>query len=459
MTQFTHSPHFITLLAAILNACDAHKITKNVIHENDNVLTFTSYDESYSINCGKDQKIHILGAGKASAAMALAAEHVLGERIHGGIVAVKRGHCHALKKVMCVEAGHPIPDEDSEDAGRRLYEYALHCDENDIVICMLSGGASACAVYPFCDDDNGIHFTLEDKKLLSALLLASGASIDEINMVRKHFSRIKGGRFAEIIYPAKVINLIISDVIGNRIDTIASGMTVPDTSTFLDVENVFRKYDLWGKVSKHITSFVTQAANKHLYETPKPGNPVFDTSHSMILISNNHALLAARKAAETLGYNVTIAQTALQGEASVAAISVYDTLREHRSTSKPLCFIWGGETTVTIKGPGKGGRNQEAALAFICEACKNNDSLTGIHALFFATDGTDGPTDAAGAIVNAYVMKRIRNSTAEPQHYLNDNNSYPFLETHGALLRTGPTKTNVCDVWIFLLCPDEFQKK
>lgn len=453
MTPFTYSPHCAIICAAILKVCDARQITEKALSVKDGTLSCVNDTQKIECNYNYQQKIHILGAGKAAAAMALGAESVLGEYLHAGIVAVKYGHCLPLSKVTCFEAGHPVPDKASELAGHLIYDYAQKCTENDIVLFLVSGGASACCVYPFYDEDNAIRFSLEDKKKLSQLLLESGACIEEINAVRKHFSLIKGGRLAEVLYPAQVITVIISDVIGNRLDTIASGMTVPDISTFKDVMNIFRKYDLYSRLPR-LSAFVEYAVKTGKYETPKPDNNVFSRMLSIILSSNEHALNAAAMTAETLGYTVIRAENPLSGEASLAGKKVYQTLSEHRGSDKSLCFLWGGETTVTINGNGKGGRNQEAGLSFLNEAYIRNDSLKDVHVLFLATDGTDGPTDAAGALINENVIKRLYSADNNPLQYLKENNSYPFLEKYGALLRIGPTRTNICDIWVLLIQKD-----
>ncbi len=451
MSVFAHSPHCAVICAEVLRTCDAGDLIASRIHYHDYKITCDTVVNSLVVTLCDNDRIHVLGAGKAAATMAAGLEKIFGEMIEGGIVATKYGHGALLKKIRIIEAAHPVPDVESERAGRALAQYAQSLGENDVVLFVVSGGASACCVYPYQDEISGTVITLDEKITLSNLLLASGACIDEVNTVRKHFSSIKAGRMAQLLYPARTLTLIISDVAGDRLDTIASGMTMPDTTTFLDVHEICTRYALYEKLPGSIYTFVTESIEKGLHETPKPGDEIFNTVFTAVLASNKCALQAAKTSAMRLGYHVEIVDSCTTGEASEKGKSVYIHIRERtENISEPWCFLWGGETTVTIKGQGKGGRNQEAALAFIHEARNDDNMLKGIHALFLATDGSDGPTDAAGAVVSEVVMRRIFHSHENPRIYLDDNNAYPFLDKYGALLRTGPTGTNVCDVWVVL---------
>ncbi len=390
-------------------------------------------------------RVLLIGAGKAAAPMAAATEQVLEDRISEGIVAVKYGHLFPVKSTILLEAGHPVPDENGFIASQRILELAEGASEKDLVICLLSGGSSALLPCP------REPVTLKEKGETTGLLLASGASIQEINTVRKHLSLIKGGGLARVVYPARLLSLIMSDVVGDPLDVIASGPTVPDPSTFQEALEVLNRYGMRNKVPGAVLDLLIQGTNEVIPETPKEDSEEFAGTFNILVGNNDVALAESYKKATSLGYNTSILPYPVTGEARDAAIDHVDKIRDIHSVGYPLqppaCLISGGETTVTIMGGGRGGRNQEFALA----AVPGLDGLEGVVILSAGTDGTDGPTDAAGAIVDGFTAMRARKLGIDPITYLDDNDSYNFLSATGDLLITGPTLTNVMDIQIALV--------
>ncbi len=387
------------------------------------------------------RKVHVIGAGKASAAMAQAIEQLLGKRIAGGVVSVKYGHTARLKRVELNECGHPLPDENGLRGAERIASIAESAGANDLVICLISGGASALMPLPVPS------VGLVAKQKLTQLLLDCGANIHEMNCLRKHLSLVKGGQLARLAWPARVLTLILSDVIGDDLDTIGSGPTVPDRSTFQDAGKILTKYGLWDKAPR--------AAVEHLRaaraETPKPADPVFGRVQNLIVGSNRLAVDAASVHARKLGYRPLLLSTFIQGEtrdvAGMHAAIVKEALASGQPVRRPACIISGGETTVTIRGTGLGGRNQEFALAAAIEI----EGLKNVAMLSGGTDGTDGPTDAAGAIADGGTVERARKLGLNASEYLANNDSYHFFEAIGGLIKTGPTKTNVMDIRLALV--------
>lgn len=383
------------------------------------------------------RKVWIVGAGKASARMASAVEQILGDRVARGVIATKDGHLAATKRTQLRECSHPVPDERGIAAAREILSIAQSATEDDLVICCLSGGASALLPLPA----DGL--TLHDKQETTRLLLASGATIHEINAVRKHLSAIKGGQLATAAYPASVLSLILSDVIGNNLDVIGSGVTAPDSSTYADARAVLRKYELLDRVSVPVRARLTDPASP---ETPKKDNPAFERTRNIIVGSNDLALTAAAEHAKALGYNAMILSSFIEGEtrdvARMHAAIGKELIAFDRPVARPACIISGGETTVTIRGEGKGGRNQEFALAAAIDIA----GIKGLCILSAGTDGTDGPTDAAGAICDGETLRRAPDAAG----FLARNDSYNYFEPLGDLIKTGPTGTNVMDVRIVL---------
>ncbi|MDX2150282.1 MAG: glycerate kinase [Bryobacteraceae bacterium] len=393
----------------------------------------------------RTRRIFVLGAGKASAQMALAIERLLGRRIAGGLVNVKDGHTANLRRVALNECGHPVPDQRGVDGARRIAELAGQAEAADLVIALISGGASALMPYP------APPITLAEKQATTRLLLECGATIHQINCVRKHISAIKGGRLAALASPAPVLALMLSDVIGDDLDVIGSGPTAPDHSTYDQALAILDRYRIRDRVPHPVRDRLEQGAAGAIPETPKPGSPIFRNTHNLIVGSNALAVDAAARAANELGYKPLILSTFLEGEtrdigAAHAAI-VREILANRRPVKPPCCLISGGETTVTIKGSGKGGRNQEFALA-AAPALAGFDNVLLLSA---GTDGTDGPTDAAGAIVTGSTLPRAEAQSLSIAAALANNDSYPFFEALGDLIKTGPTGTNVMDLHLALI--------
>ncbi|MFN8813544.1 MAG: glycerate kinase [Acidobacteriota bacterium] len=394
----------------------------------------------------KVRRVFVVGAGKAALAMARAAEKVLGPRIEAGVVVTKYGHGGKLKRVRVLEAAHPVPDEAGLAAAREVAEICATAAEGDLVLCLISGGASALLPYPV----SGIK--LEEKQQTTQLLLACGATIHELNCVRKHLSAIKGGQLAHIVWPARLETFILSDVIGDPLDVIGSGPTVPDTTTFADAWEILYRYRLTDKLPPSVRLHLEQGVNREIPETPKPGDRIFARVRNHLVGSNRLSLYAARDQARQLGYRVLLLSTSLDGEAREAAKTYAAIAREVRASGHParppLAVLCGGETTVQLSHHhGLGGRNQEMALA----AAKGIDGLPGTLFLAAGTDGTDGPTEAAGAFATGSTLARARQIEFDPEEFLARNDSYHFFKPLGDLLVTGPTGTNVMDLYLMLL--------
>ncbi|MDB4444511.1 glycerate kinase [bacterium] len=390
-------------------------------------------------------RLMIVGAGKADAPMAKALEGLLGDRITQGLIVVKDGHGLPLDRVEVHEASHPVPDERGITGAEKIFSIAGQAGERDLVICLFSGGGSALFVAPVAD------VTLEDKQKVTQLLLACGATIHEINTVRKHLSRAKGGALAHLAHPATVVSLILSDVIGDDLDVIASGPTVPDPSTFHQAEQALKGYGIWDQVPKAVRKHIEKGLSGAIDETPKPGDPSFQRDSWVLVGTNLQALAAASIEAERQGYCPLILSSMMEGEtrdvAKVHAAIAKEVLHSGYPIPPPACILSGGETTVTIQGDGRGGRNMEFVLA----SALTIDGDEGVVVLSGGTDGTDGPTDAAGAIADGKTVTRAVEKGLDPRDYLRRNDSYPFFEALGDLLMTGPTRTNVMDVRMTLV--------
>lgn len=385
----------------------------------------------------KYERIFVVGAGKAAGPMAKAIEQILGKRIAGGLVNVKHGHAVTLRRIEQNESGHPIPDEAGVRGAQRIAAIARDATARDLVICLISGGASALMPLP------APPITLAEKQATTNLLLACGATIHEINAVRKHISAIKGGQLAALASPARVISLILSDVIGDNLDVIGSGPTSPDASTFAMARSVFDKYGNWNKVPRAIRQRIESGALGEIPETPKS----LSNAENYIIGSNRLALDAAAHKAKELGFRTLILSSSIQGEAREIAGMHAAIAREIRQSGQPIkppaCIISGGETTVTLRGKGLGGRNQEFALAAAVGLAGLKDVL-----IFSAgTDGSDGPTDAAGAQSDGETLQR----GPEALRRLANNDSYHFFEPLKDLIITGPTGTNVMDIHLILV--------
>ncbi len=424
-----------------LKAVEPATAVKRFCHVEGNVLKVA--DRSYNLD--KIKRVFIVGTGKASAPMAGAIEEILGDRITGGSINVKYGHTVRLSRIVQVEAGHPVPDENGAKGAAAILKLVNTAEKNDLVLCLISGGGSA--LLPLASGG----LTLKDKQDTTSVLLACGASIHEINSIRKHLSQIKGGRLATAAYPATIVSLILSDVVGDDLDVIGSGPTVPDSSTFRDCMDIIRYYRIENKLPPAVLNHIRKGMAGEIPESPKAENPAFNNVQNLIIASNFESIQAARKEAESLGYRTLILSSMIQGEtrdiACLHGALAREILKTGNPVAKPACLLSGGETTVTIRGNGLGGRNQEFALAAAIDIADHDH----IVILSAGTDGTDGPTDAAGALADSSTLHRARELNLAPAKYLYNNDSYHFFEALQDLFKTGPTHTNVMDLRIVLV--------
>jgi glycerate 2-kinase len=430
------------ILAAALEAVDPAEAIRRAVSREGEVLHIGQ--RTYRL--ADYERIFVVGGGKAGAPMAAAVEEMIGARLTAGLVNVKHGHTLSQAgKVEINEAGHPTPDEAGRTGVQRMVDMLADLSEKDLVICLISGGGSALLPLPVA----GI--SLEEMQALTGSLLRCGATINEINAVRKHISQIKGGQLARLAYPADLVSLILSDVVGNPLDVIASGPTVPDTSTFATAYEVLERYDILDEVADSIVARLKAGQAGQVPETPKEGEEIFKKTYNLIIGSNEVAAQAAIATAQELGFNVLFLSTYVEGEArevaKVFAAVAKEIVRYGRPLSRPACVVAGGETTVTITGAGMGGRNQELALAAALALEGWDDTIL----VSLATDGTDGPTDAAGAIASGSTLSRAESLGLSAEKYLADNDSYHFFEQLGDLIMTGPTNTNVNDlIFVFV---------
>lgn len=381
----------------------------------------------------KFSRVLILGAGKASCGMAKALETILGERIDSGLIVSPYGSEISSERIEILHSSHPVPDKNSLMAGKKILDVARNSKANDLVICLISGGASSLLSLPY----EGI--SLEDLQKTNEILLKSGASIDEINSVRKHISAIKGGRLAEALYPSKVISLIISDVIDNRMDVIASGLTVPDKSTFQDALNVLKRYEIYENIPESVTKLINSGIREDIPETPKADNECFRNVCNEIIGSNQELCIFARNFLQE-NFKAEIVTTQLGG---IARESGRELASRIENSGKNSALIFGGETTVKVLGKGKGGRNQELLLAAATALKEENIVIVAID-----SDGIDGSTDAAGAIIDFRTMERAMKIGLDPEAILQDNNTQEFFQKLGDNILTGKTGTNVNDLVI-----------
>ena len=388
--------------------------------------------------------IYVIGAGKASALMALEVENLLGWRISGGEVIVKYGHGCALQSVRVTEANHPVPDVNGFAATARIMRLAQSATRSDLIICLLSGGGSALLT----DFPEGS--SPDEMIRLNDILVKCGARIEEINAVRKHLSKVKGGGLARAADPAALTSLVLSDVPGDSLDVIASGPTTSDPTTYQDALALLDRYHLVSSVPGNLLQHLQEGAAGIRPETPKAGDPVFIRTQNLIIGSNRHALAAAQKKAIGLGLDCLIYDDELQGDVSVVAERLVQTALQTRKTRrvrKPVCLLFGGETTVRVTGDGLGGRNQHLAL-LTAQLLQHHPGITVLCA---GTDGTDGPTDAAGAVVNSETVACALDRAMDPAAYLQSFNAYCFFHKAGGHILTGPTRTNVMDIVVIII--------
>jgi glycerate-2-kinase len=409
-------------------------LIRRFVHLDTNVLRIR--DLSYNLE--EVQNIIVIGAGKASALMALEIEKILGNHISKGQIITKYHHGVPLRHIVVTEAGHPVPDENGIAGTEEILTLVKNASEKDLVICLISGGGSALLT----DLPEGC--SLEDLKMMNDVLLKSGATIKEMDCIRKHVSKIKGGQLSKAVWPSQLVSLILSDVIGDPLDVIASGPTAPDPTTFSDALFVLKKYNLEHKIPENLVKVLQNGANGIKEETPKKGSKFFSGTHNLIIGNNNLALESAKEKSVALGFETQIITSNLEGNPKDIVHYIGEMIRSIRELDiqKPVCLLIGGEPTLKVDGNGKGGRNQHLVLL----AAEEFRGIPDITFLSAGTDGTDGPTDAAGAVID----------TDEPtgsglDKYLEKFDSYTYFKEHGGLIVTGPTQTNVMDIIIILI--------
>lgn len=433
----------LRIFRAGLEAVDSRVAVMRHLQQRDGSVVVTSKDGKESVFRAK--RVVVVGAGKASARMAQAVEEQLGALVSEGLVVVKSGHSVPTRRVEIVEADHPVPDARGMAGARRIVELLRRGEEDTLFLCLISGGGSALLPLPA----SGIE--LAEKQRVTDLLLAAGADIGEINTVRKHISAAKGGALAREAHPAKIVTFILSDVVGDRLDVIASGPTVPDPSTYADALAVLERRVDSALVPEAIRRRLEHGTRGEVEETPKPGDPVFAACTNILVGTNAAALEACKSAAEAAGWNTLLLSSLIEGETRDVGRLHGAVAREIRRSGHPVpapaCIISGGETTVTIRGTGLGGRNQELALAAALDIAGEE----GMAVLSAGTDGTDGPTDATGAIAYGDTVARAAATGSSARTSLDANDAYHFFDPLEDLIRTGPTHTNVMDVRLILV--------
>jgi glycerate-2-kinase len=399
---------------------------------------------SATIDLTRFRRVLVIGGGKAALSMADTLESILGDVISDGLVNVPESLLHGKKRnrrIKLHRATHPLPSENGEEGVHEMLELVGKPDNRTLVICLISGGGSAMLPLP------GEGLQLADKIEVTRGLLRAGATIQELNTVRKHLSGIKGGRLAQRLYPSTVVSLVISDVVGDRLDSIASGPLYPDPSTFQDAERVLRKYELWRNLPTRVEEALSKGLRASLPETPKPGSKYFSRVRNVIIGSNDDACRAAVRQLRLSKARPTLLTTSYEGEARSAGVFMGSIVQYGASLQRPKSYVAGGETTVAVKGDGRGGRNQEFALAASMKISANR----GIAIVSLGTDGLDGSTDAAGAIVDGSTVERSGGLGLTPEDALLRNDSYAFFKGLGDLVITGPTGTNVNDITIAVI--------
>jgi len=428
------------IMTAGLNAVDPHLAVTHFLHRENDVL----FAGNQTIDLNKINRIFVIGIGKAAIPMTCAIEDIVGNLVTKGVVVTKKGRSKIdfslPTKFTIVEAGHPLPDQQSIAGAQQVINLLSKASSDDLILCNISGGGSALMTSPI----PGI--TLDEIQTLTSQLLACGATIDEINTIRKHIDYVKGGGLLAQASSSQWVSLILSDVIGDPIDRIASGPTAPDPSTYRDAYNIIERYQLLDQAPVSIIAHLNQGIQKRISETLKPGNPIFHHINNLIVGNNTIAATASLREAEQAGYKTLLLSTSIQGEASQVGLFfgaiAQQISRTNQPIPRPACIISGGETTVTLHGKGHGGRNQEVALGAVLP-------FAGLENIFFitlATDGGDGPTDAAGAVVSGNTLERALHLGLNPHEFLNRNDSYNFFNPLKDLLKPGSTLTNVGDL-------------
>jgi len=428
------------LIVRGLDAVDARKAIGRAISRNGEELVIGR--RRYDLR--RYERVVVLGAGKATASMAQAVEQRLGSRLQGGFVVVKHGHIVPTRRIVVAEAGHPVPDRSGQRAAARLCAMVEELGRRDLLIVLLSGGASSLLPAPV----PGI--TLADKQRTTQELLRCGASIREINTVRKHLSRIKGGRLAELT-KATIVTLILSDVLGDDLSAIASGPTVPDPTTYQEAVAILKRYRIWRAVPERVLRHLDRGCQRLVSETPKPASSLFRRVHHHIVANNAAAVMAVARAAREAGLRTLVHRPTLTGEARDEGhrfgVLAKNIVRASKPLQRPCCVVAGGETTVTVTGKGAGGRAQEFAAAAALEVA----GLAKVWVVAIGTDGTDGPTDAAGAVIDGNTVARAQRLSVDLRDALKHHNTYPALKRLHQLIVTGPTGTNVNDLYLLLI--------
>jgi len=432
----------IEILEAALEAADPRRAIESSIKLEGDHLKIGGHElilKAY-------RRILVIGGGKASGRMAEALERILRDLIDGGVIIVPRGTETdlRLRRIKALGASHPFPDAEGVKAVGEMLHLLEEVDEETLILAVISGGGSALMTYPAQGVD------LEELREITSKLMLAGARINELNAVRKHLSAIKGGRLAAKAQPATIVSLILSDVVGDPLDTIASGPTAPDSTTYRDAVEVLKRYGLWGEAPPTVRRRLEAGMRGEVEETPKPRSFIFKRVLNVVVANNYTAASAALRRAEALGYRGLLLSTRVEGEARIIGGLYASIAQEIIFTGHPLkppaAIIAGGETTVTVRGPGRGGRNQELVLSSAL-------GLRGLDALIasMATDGVDGPTDAAGALADGMTVERAEALGIDPLEHLNQNDSYNFFKPLGDLIETGPTGTNVNDIAVILI--------
>lgn len=428
-----------------IDAVSPYIAVKNVLNVTNKSIILTTDNkiiQEYSLDSFKN--IFVVGAGKATAPMAKAIEELFENKISGTII-VKYGYTENLKYLKCIEASHPIPDNAGMNGAKEISNILKNATKDDLVISLISGGGSALMPLP------PEEINLNEKQQITDILIKCGATIHEINCIRKHLSGLKGGHAARLAYPATVINLMISDVVGDDLDVIASGPFVADSTTFDDAEQIIKKYELQSQLPQSILKYIKDGKNKQHQDTPKTDDKCFAKTTNLVIASNIIALKAACKEAKELGYNTEILSSMIEGEAKDVALMHAAIAKEILLSGNPLttpaCILSGGEATVTINGTGLGGRNMEFAM----HAVKFIDGIKNITIASVGTDGGDGPTDAAGAVVDNETLNQCIINNLNIEEYIKNNDSYHLFDKINCLIKTGPTNTNVMDIRILLI--------
>jgi len=428
-------------LEAAVSSVDPGRIIESRVQLRNSTLKV----DQHSFDLREFKHVYVVGGGKASGSMAAALERILGKIVTSGLVNVPKNDTNKTKIIHLHGASHPIPDESGVEGTRRILEIAEQAETDDLIICLISGGGSSLMPLP-----RGL-ISIADKKALTDALLKSGATINEINTVRKHISDIKGGWLAKKAYPATILNLILSDVVGDPLDFIASGPTVPDSTAFSDAVEVLKKHRLWRKAPLPIRQVLIDGEKGRIPETPKAGDDAFKKVYNIVIGNNRSASLTARESLRKAGLNTLLLTTTLEGEAkqvgTILATMAREVLASENPVPKPAGIVAGGETTVIVTGKGLGGRNQEIPLASSLKL----SGLDGAVIASLATDGVDGPTDAAGAIADGKTLARAAEAGLRPELSLAENDSYHFFRKLEDLVFTGPTGTNVNDISVIIV--------